>query len=101
MVSNKSSQLSPLPGNIEHWAVYDGDVPVRSYSDSASRNALGPFLAYGSLGDTFKWAYFGTLNTHTAFFPEAAARSVRGLDPDMPYFLTGTPLHHTSTSALL
>ncbi|BDA47330.1 hypothetical protein COCOBI_10-1760 [Coccomyxa sp. Obi] len=88
VVSNESSQLSPMLPNIEHWAVYDADAPVRSYSDTATRNALGPFLAYSTLGDSFKWAYFGTLNTDTAFFPEAAARAVAGLDPDEPHFLT-------------
>lgn len=89
VVSNDSSQLSPMPANVEHWAVYGSDNPVRSYSDTASQNALGPFLAYSSLGPSFKWAFFGTLNTHTAFFPEAAAEAVRGLDPELPYFLTG------------
>ncbi len=101
VVSNVSSQLSPVLPNIEHWAVYDADAPVRSYSDTATRNALGPFLAYSSLGDSFKWAYFGTLNTDTAFFPEAAARAVAGLDPDEPYFLTGDACSlHTSAIVL-
>ena len=92
VVSNTSSRLQPMPASIEHWAVYDADKPTRSYSETATQNALGPFLAHSSLGSTFKWAFFGTLNAHTAFFPEAAARAVQGLDPETPYFLTGTAL---------
>ncbi len=41
------------------------------------------------LGDTFKWAFFGTTNTYTAIFSDAASNIVKGLDHDMPYFLTG------------
>jgi len=41
------------------------------------------------LGDTFKWAYFGPSNTDTAVFLDAAENMVKGLDADMPYFLSG------------
>lgn len=41
------------------------------------------------LGDMFKWAFFGTTNTDTAVFLDAASNIVKGLDHDMPYFLTG------------
>lgn len=31
------------------------------------------------------------LPADTVFFPEGVARAVQGLDPDVPYFLSGKP----------
>ncbi len=93
IVSNTSrSTYIGSSANIEGWAVYAHDDPVRSYTPLATLSALGPFLAYRDLGDTFKWAYFGTSNADTAFFPRGAANAVKGLDPDMPIILSGRPL---------
>lgn len=39
------------------------------------------------LGDTFKWLFYS--DDDTVFFLDAAKNVVKGLDPDMPYFLTG------------
>ena len=50
------------------------------------------------LGDTFKWAFLGTSNTDTAIFVDAAHNVVKGLDADMPYFLTGKPMGLLSLS---
>ena len=44
----------------------------------------------GILERRFKWAFIGTSNADTAFFADAAHDIVKDLDPDMPYFLTGT-----------
>ena len=44
------------------------------------------------LGETFKWAFLGTSNTDTAIFVDAAHSVLKGLDADMPYFLTGQEL---------
>ena len=41
------------------------------------------------LGATFKWVFFGTTNTDTAIFVDAAQNIVKDLDHNMPYFLTG------------
>ena len=42
------------------------------------------------LGDTFKWLFYS--DDDTVFFLDAAKNVVKGLDPDMPYFLTGQRL---------
>ena len=41
-------------------------------------------------GDTFKWLFYG--DDDTVFFLDNARRLVQGLDPDMPYALTGKTL---------
>ncbi len=43
------------------------------------------------LNDTFKWLFYG--DDDTVFFLEGAMNVVKYLDPNMPYFLTGLPLH--------
>ena len=73
----------------ETWAYYTDDTVLRSFYEGDTRAALVPFLAYRDLGDTFKWAYFGPSNTDTAVFLDAAENMVKGLDADMPYFLSG------------
>ncbi len=43
-------------------------------------------------GDTFKWLMYG--DDDTFFFLDAVLEVVKGLDPNMPYFLTGQyPAH--------
>ena len=90
-----------LPAAAEAWGVYPDDVPRRAGAAGASRTALAPFLALRDLGPTsFKWAFVGTRNADTAFFADAAARAVEGLDPDVPSLLTGeTPCLRSGTSA--
>ena len=48
VVSNSSSVLSKTSLAVEKWAVYEDDDPLRSWSPTASRSALGAFLAYRS-----------------------------------------------------
>ena len=45
IVSNSSSVLSKTSLAVEKWAVYEDDDPLRSWSPTASRSALGAFLA--------------------------------------------------------
>lgn len=93
VVSNSSREaFGSTIGDIDGYALYSEDKPVRSYTEFATLNALGPFLAYHDLGDTFKWAFVGTMNADTAFFPRAAANAIKDLDPNMPYFLTGVAI---------
>ena len=79
---------------MEAWGVYPDDVPRRAGTAGASRTALAPFLALRDLGISFKWAFVGTCNADTAFFADAAARVVEGLDPNVPFLLTGKRLLH-------
>ena len=39
------------------------------------------------LGNSFKWLFYS--DDDTVFFLDNAMNVVKGLDPDMPYFLTG------------
>lgn len=48
VVSNSSSTVSKSSLEIEKWALYENDEPLRSWAPTASRTALGPFLAYRS-----------------------------------------------------
>ena len=85
---------SAFADGAEDWAAVDAalDQPPRAHQHGASRTALAPFLAFQALGDTFRWAFVGTPDAETAFFPHAAAHITRGLDADVPYFLTGALL---------
>ena len=49
------------------------------------------------LGATFKWVFFGTTNTDTAIFVDAAQNIVRDLDHNVPYFLSGDSAQQTTT----
>jgi hypothetical protein len=96
VVSNTSRDNKAVSSaRIEGWTVYNTDLPVRSYSPTATLTALGPFLAYRNVKDTFKWVFIGSSDADTAFFPRAAANVVRNLNPDMPYFLTGNVQKHS------
>ncbi|CAK0783338.1 hypothetical protein CVIRNUC_006537 [Coccomyxa viridis] len=88
VVSNSSSTSSRSSLAVEGWSQYENDVPLRAWSAAASRSAIAPFLAYRDLGTTFKWVLFGTTNTDTALFVDAAQNIVRDLDHTMPYFLS-------------
>lgn len=46
------------------------------------------------LGSNFKWMFVGPADT--VFFPEAAAHVLAGLDPDLPYVLSGDLLAITN-----
>ncbi len=50
-------------------------------------------------GDTFKWLLYG--DDDTLFFMEGIRKVAQGLDPDMPYALTGNALHHLQRGGLL
>lgn len=72
----------------EHWGFYPDDSPLHTLAlKGDSRAALAPFLAFRELGDTFKWLFYG--DDDTFFFVDAAANVLQGLDPDVPYFITG------------
>ncbi len=43
------------------------------------------------LNDSFKWLFYG--DDDTVFFLKGAMNVVKDLDPNMPYFLTGTFCH--------
>ena len=96
VASNGTQPPGPGAFAAEGWAVVEDDEPLRAAGQpDASRAALAPFLALRELGPSFKWAFAGTRNADTLFFPRAAAALVKGLDPDVPYLLTGaaqTPL---------
>ena len=53
-------------------------------------------MALRDLGPAFEWALIATRNAETAFFPATAARMVAGLDPDVPYLLTGAVRNRVS-----
>ena len=90
--SGPSDAAGSFAAAAEGWAVVDDDDPQRVEGDpGASRLALAPFLALQHVGPTFKWAFVGTPDAETAFFPAAAAHLVGGLDHNMPYLLTGRP----------
>ena len=100
MASDTAAQSpgrSAFADSTEAWAAVPAalDLPRRAEQPGASRTALAPFLALEALGGTsFRWAFVGTPDAHTAFFPDAAAHVTRGLDADVPYFLTGGPACH-------
>ena len=48
VVSNSSTRLSRTSLEVERWAVYEDDNPLRAWGPAASRLALGAFLAYRS-----------------------------------------------------
>ena len=71
----------------------------RTVPRSAFKCDSAAMPACRDLGETFKWAFVGTSNADTAFFADAAHNTVKDLDADMPFFLTGTlimcPCHLT------
>ena len=87
---------SAFADSAEGWAAVDAalDQPRRAHQLGASRTALAPFLALKVLGETFRWAFVGTPDAQTAFFPAAAVHITAGLDANVPYFLTGVLLHN-------
>jgi hypothetical protein len=90
VVANNSTRPGQaLPPAVQAWDAYPDDSPKRTGTAGASRAALAPFLALRQLGPTFKWAFVATSDADTAFFARAAARMVQGLDPEVPYLLTG------------
>ena len=75
----------------ETWSFFPDDDPPRSWYPGDSRAALAPFLAFRDLRNKdFKWLFYG--DDDTLFFLSAAKHLVQGLDPNVPYILTGKQL---------
>jgi len=52
-------------------------------------NMQVPFVAHKQLGDTYKWLLYG--DDDTVWFMDGVLKFLEDLDPDMPYFISGTP----------
>lgn len=52
-------------------------------------NHYANFL-FRHFGDTFKWLFYG--DDDSVLFLQGAMKIVAGLDPDLPYALTGMPV---------
>ena len=49
-----------------------------------------PFLAHEHFGETYKWLLYG--DDDTVWFVDGVLDLLSNLDPNTPYFITGTPV---------
>lgn len=82
-----ATAVSPYPAaENELWTSYPDANPARSFYPGDDRAALAPFLAFRTLGDSFKWLFYG--DDDTVFFADAALALASTLDSELPYFVT-------------
>lgn len=98
--SSRSSRQIPAAFLIEHACRFPARKHLCLCLQANDILVKWEYLLYGDglrrkascrdLGETFKWLLYG--DDDTFFFTDAVLKAVDGLDPHMPYFLTGGAL---------